>query len=469
MKNLMINNLILHELQQFSYGLRLPVTLVTVVIMFAVSSLTYISEYSESVGNYNELTSFQEQQLRDRAGNVSEVAAGVRSYRLPPRNNGFISDCGELNMPNTLEYTAYNTLRFSTSISKGNPLSMPSSRINWGFIITVLFSFLAIIFSFDAVSGERERRTLALSLSNPVKRSQILVGKFVAVNLLLTACATVGIIVAILILMLSPAVSITGSTFTEIGMFLLFAVFFTGSMSAIGLFSSVVCSSSNISLLLSVSLWLTFIIAIPNFSHTFGRAAWPVEKVNVMKTKIEEKYNEIEASFPDGKWVADPDHPFNPDHEIGANMQMAFDKSEGDFLNGHYSAQFRQVDNTRLRTLISPPAVFEYGAESLLDGGYTRLYRNYSDLRNFKTQYLQWFKDIDAKDSESPHWYNPRDASLSTSRKPVAYDEIPQYSERRATVAERLSGTLNYLMVMIAYMGVMFTITVIRFERYDVR
>jgi ABC-type transport system involved in multi-copper enzyme maturation permease subunit len=459
----------LHELQQFSYGLRLPITLVTVMVMFAVSSLTYIREYSELVRNYNELTSVQEQQLRERASDVSDVAANTRSYQLPPRNNGFISDCGELNMPNTLDYTVYNKLRFSTAISKGNPLSMPSNRINWGFILTVLFSFLAIIFSFDAISGEKERRTLALSLSNPVKRSHILLGKFIAINLLLIACAIVGILIALLVLMLSPAVSITGETFSEIGLFLLFVVFFTGSMSAIGLFTSVVCSSSNISLLLSVSLWLTFLIAIPNFTQTLGMAAWPVEKVNVMQTKIDGKYKEIEASFPDGKWRSDWSHPFTPEHEIRANMCMAFDKNEGDFWSEHYTAQFRQVDHTRRWTWISPLAVFEYGSEALLDGGYTRLYRNYNDLQNFKTQYLQWFKEVDAKDDESPHWYNPRDISLSTSRKPVTYDEIPQYAERSATMVERLAETLKYLMIMLAYMGVMFTLTIIRFERYDVR
>jgi hypothetical protein len=150
-------------------------------------------------------------------------------------------------------------------------------------------------------------------------------------------------------------------------------------------------------------------------------------------------------------------------------MRMAFDKNEGDFWREHYIAQFRQVDHTRRWTWISPLAVFDYGSEALLNGGYTRLYRNYNDLQNFKTQYLQWFKDVDAKDPDSPHWYNPADGALSTSRKAVAYEEIPQFAERHATIPERLAETLKYLMVMLAYMGVMLVLTIVRFERYDVR
>ncbi|MDR0700171.1 MAG: ABC transporter permease [Tannerella sp.] len=463
-----MKNLILHELQQFLYGLRLPITLSIVLAMFAVSSLTYIGEHGETVKSYHELTANQEQQLRDMAGNATNVATKQRGYRLPPRNNAFISDCGELNMPNTLAYTAFHYLRFSAGVSRDNPLLMPSNRINWSFILITLFSFLAIIFSFDAVSGEKEQRTLALRLSNPVKRSHILVGKFIAVNALLIACALAGILLALLILTLSPAVSITGDTFAEIGLFLLFVVFFTGSMSAIGLFASVMCNSSNISLLLSVSLWLVFLIAVPNFAQTLGMTAYPVEKVNVMQTKIREKYKEIEASFPGGKWSSRGDNPFHPPHEIRANMLMAFDKNEADFWGEHYAAQFRQAENTRLWTWISPLAVFDYGTEALLDGGYLRLRHNYADLQNFKIQYLQWFKDLDAKDAESPHWYNPYEY-YSTTHKAVAYEEIPQFTERPATIAERLAETFKYLMVMLAYMGVMFALTIIRFERYDVR
>jgi ABC-type transport system involved in multi-copper enzyme maturation permease subunit len=440
-----------------------------VLLMFAVSSITYIREYGESVKSYRELTANREEQLRKLTSNATQVVIEKREYQLPPRNNGFISDCGEPNMSNTFVYTAFNRLWFTTNINKDNPLAMPSNRINWGFTLTVLFSFLAIIFSFDAVSGEKERHTLALCLSNPVKRSHILAGKFIAVNVLLIACALAGILLALVILTLSPSVSITGETFSEIGLFLLFVVFFTGSMSAIGLFSSVMCNSSNISLLMSVSLWLVFLIAVPNMANTVGMAILPVEKSKVMTTRMEAKRVEIEDSFTDPKkWAAHSGNLFYPPHETRANMQMAFDRNEGDFWGEYYAAQFRQVETTRRWTWISPLAVFDYGTEALLDGGYPRLRHNYDDLQNFKIQYRQWFKELDAGDDKSPHWYNPSE-DLSTTRKSVAYEEIPQYAERPATIAERLAETLKYLMVMLAYMGVMFVLTIVRFERYDVR
>ena len=463
-----MKNLIIHEIQQFLYGLRFPIAFMIVLVMFAASSLTYIGEHKEVVQKYHELTANQEAQLREQANNATNVAIRQRSYQLPPRSSSFISDCGELNMPHTLVYDAYYHIGFDADAAKSNPFIMPSSRINWGFVMLALFSFLEIIFSFDAVTGEKEQRTLALRLSNPVKRSHILVSKFIAINVLLITFAVVGMLLALVILMFSPAVAMSSETFLEIGLFLLFVVFFTGSMTAIGMFASVISRNSNISLLLSVSLWLMFMIAVPNFARSIGMSLYPVEKSNVMWTKINDKYKEIEASFPAGKWTSSGNNPFLPQHEIRANMMMAFAKNQADFQAEHLYEQFRQLEKTRLWTWISPLAVFEYGAEALLDGGYLRLHKNFSDLQNFKIQYLQWFKELDAKDDQSPHWYNPNE-DYSTTKKPVAYEEIPQFTERSTTLGERLAETIKYLAIMLAYMGIMFFVTILKFERYDVK
>lgn len=462
-----MKTLIIHEIQNFLYGLRFPISLSIVLIMFIASPLTYISEHKETVKKYNELTNNQEQTLRDMASNATNVATNQRSYQLPPRNSGFISDCGEMNMPNTLIYTAFYREYFDTNMTKSNPFIMPSNRINWGFIMIVLFSFLAIIFSFDTISGERERRTLSLCLSNSVKRSHILISKFIAINTLLLIFAFLGILVSIIILMMSSSIHFTVETFSEIGLFLLFVVFFTGSMTAIGMFTSVMCRNSNISLLFSVSLWLMFLIAIPNFSRTISINLYPIEKEVAVWTKINDKRKEIEASFPDGKWSSKGNEPFYPRHEIRAQMMMAFDKNEADFRKEHLQEQFLQLEKTRQWTWISPLAVFEYGAEALMDGGFLRLKKNYYDLQNFKIQYLQWFKDIDAKDDKSPHWYNPYE-DYSTTRKEVTFEEIPQYTEHSVPIAERLADTLKYLMIMLAYMGIMLVIILLKFERYKI-
>lgn len=78
-----------------------------------------------------------------------------------------------------------------------------------------LIPLIALLLSFDAIAGERERGTLALGLSYPLSRAEILVGKFlahicvlafsVAVGLAVTA-ALVGLLFGPSELMLAPLV-----------------------------------------------------------------------------------------------------------------------------------------------------------------------------------------------------------------------------------------------------------------------
>jgi len=89
-------------------------------------------------------------------------------------------------------------------------------------------------------------------------------------------------------------------------------------------------------------------------------------------------------------------------------------------------------------------------------------------MHNYQEQFLQWFKDIDSKDEESPHWYNPYE-NYSTSKKPIAVEQIPQYQEQLAPFAERLSFTVNYLVAMILMIALFFGLCFYFFTRYDVR
>ena len=50
-------------------------------------------------------------------------------------------------------------------------------KIDWVFI-GILMSFFVILFTFDAIAGERARGTLSLMMSNAVSRGQMLLGKY---------------------------------------------------------------------------------------------------------------------------------------------------------------------------------------------------------------------------------------------------------------------------------------------------
>ena len=53
-----------------------------------------------------------------------------------------------------------------------------ATKIDWQLIITYLHYVNPLLFTFDALSGEREQGTLRLCLANPISRPVLLIGKF---------------------------------------------------------------------------------------------------------------------------------------------------------------------------------------------------------------------------------------------------------------------------------------------------
>ena len=99
------------------------------------------------------------------AGGIDEVVSRsikMRSEGSISRSSGVEDEDYEWRHPLRLEYQV---------VSSGSGSSR-RVKINWVFI-GVLMSFFAILFTFDAIAGERARGTLSLIMSNTVSRGQV--------------------------------------------------------------------------------------------------------------------------------------------------------------------------------------------------------------------------------------------------------------------------------------------------------
>ncbi len=464
----MLKTIIIRELQNHLYSLRFIIALMLTLILFGTSSVSFIIEFKEQKSTYEQgMTKIQEN-MKNVASNASNFAQNINAIPFAPRNSAFIASCQEESIPNTIIYNAFNVYGYDITKGNNNPFIMPAKNINWEFIMVLLFSFLAIIFTFDAVAGEKEMRTLALSLSNPVSRGVMLTGKFLGTVIILTMCVVMGIVMSILILLFSGQTMITYATIAEIGGFLLLSFLLIACASAIGLLTSVLCYSANTSLLIGLMMWLILLFIIPHTTLLLSNKLFPVESSDVITQNTNNSRKIIEASFPDGKWHSESNNPFTPDHQIRANMQMEFMLGEKKIRDNWYNSQFSQYVNTSKMTLISPMFIFEMGNEHMLNGGFQRFKNNWDDLHTYQGQFLAWFKAFDAKDPQSPHWYNPYE-DYSTSKSKINIDEVPVYSESIIPFAQRISQSGIYIALLLVYSTIIFFVSFMLFVRYDVR
>jgi len=405
--------------------------------------------------------------LQEQANNASNLATIQKNYVLEPRSNTIISDCKENMFPNQFIYSAYNVFNFEVRHDNVNPLLKPVQILNWSFIVTFCMSFLALLFAFDSISGEKEEHTLSLALSNPVSRGSILWAKYLAIVSVTTATTIIGILISILIIGISGKIQINAAFLFETLGFISITFLLIALVSVFGLLSSVISHNSNVSLLVSLCFWLFFAIIIPNTSVFWANKLFPIEHRNEVEAKIQQGYSDLCKNAPPGSWSSSSD-PFFERHKLRANIQMQLMENEKKFTQSYIRDMFRQFEETRSFTLLSPMTQFENLNEISLSGGYFRLKTNWDDLQIYQGQFLAWFKAFDAKDTKSPHWYNPKE-DYSTSRKKVNLADVPIYTEKIIPLEKRFIQGGIYIALLLAYTAIIFSLSFVLFMRYDVR
>jgi ABC-type transport system involved in multi-copper enzyme maturation permease subunit len=143
-------------------------------------------------------------------------------------------------------------VQFLQNQSGFSPSGFPSQPIDYGALfgltesrglsmaeLAVLYSpALAILLSADMVSKERDSRTIVKLISKPIKRSEILVGKALAVGIMLAVVGVLSPMISFASLQISLGGRILSDDVTRIGAFTLVYVLYLLVWGMIGLFYS---------------------------------------------------------------------------------------------------------------------------------------------------------------------------------------------------------------------------------------
>lgn len=465
----MLKTVMKREIQNILYSQTFQISFLLIIAVFIIGTIIFLRNYElrneEYIKYHNEYMS----NLRGTAeSNLTKLAVNRQSYILCPRSSEFISDCKEKYFPGRFTYSAYNVFGFAIQTGRVNPYLNNFKNINWMFILTFIVSFVVLLLTYDMISGEKESRTLAATMSNSISRGTILFGKYFSVVVTAMSMIIIGVILSILIIVISNKISLSFTNVMEIFLFLTASFLFISLIAAFGIFSSVLVRNSNVSLLVSLTFWLIFVVIIPNTSLYWSKNIFSIEHSDAVNKKITEARADINRNAPEGSWSALRVNPFFPAHELRAANQTNLMNAERRIQNEYFSDMFRQFERTRLLTMISPVCLYECMCEAVVGGGYLRFQKVWEDLHNFQPMFLKFFKEKDANDPDSPHWYNPN-SDLSTTRKPVSFEEVPLFEEKVMSFTDRFSAGWKYLLITAFYALLIFFVTFVLFVRYDVR
>ncbi|MFC1528702.1 ABC transporter permease [Candidatus Latescibacterota bacterium] len=465
----MLRYIILREIKHNVLSLRLHIAFLLTITVFCLSTIVFVKNHADNLEKYKRDYNEYIENMRETAeSNLSSLAVRRRNFILEPRNTAFITDAKEKYTPNRFQYSAYNVFGYDVTPGSANPYLNPFQELNWAFIVSIIISFTVFLFTFDSISGEKQSRTLAVSLANSISRGTLIFGKYLSTILSSVIILIPGICISLVIILLSGTVALTTATLGEIFGFLTAVVLFTACIAAFGMFASVLSHSARVSLVIALSLWLIFAVLIPSTAVFWSTAIFPIDKAETVDEKVTHERNDINTNAPEGSWSSSSNNPFLPQHELRAANQTNLMNSEKRIRDAYYHDRFRQFERVRLMTLFSPVSLFEYISEAVVGGGYVQFQKTWNDLHVYQEQFLAFFKEKDASDPDSPHWYNPYE-DLSTTRKPANFEELPLYKEKVISIDERIMQASIYLLVMVVYTALVFFLTFVLFVRYDVR
>lgn len=465
----MLKTIILTDIKQNIQSFKLQVSFIIMLVVFTIGSIAYIFQYRDTMKDYRDYSSRMVEEIRKESDiNITHVAVERNNQLFAPLNNGFIDDAKSQFTPNNIQYSAYNVFGYSISRKISNPYLYLSNDLNWVFILSILTSFAILLLSHDAISGEREQQTLKMILSNRVSRGVLLFGKYSSIVISGVLMVIPGLIVSLIILILSGTLKMSSLLVFETIGFMVIGSLFIATISALGLFCSVVSRSANVSLLIGLTLWAVFLIFSPNLAVFAAEQVYKIKNSETIQNEVKMTQDAINKAAPEGSWDMWGDNPFFPKHELRATNITNLMNAEKQIKDEWYNNQFRQYEKSLWFTLLSPISIFGMTSETITGSGYPRFRKNWEDLHTYQTQFLAWFKEIDAKDPKSPHWYNPEE-DVSTSREKIKFEEIPLYTERLMTMPERLTKAFPGIMLLVVYSFLLFGISVLLFNRYDVR
>lgn len=278
----MLSLLIQKELKNILLSPKFPATFLVCSVLILISVFVGINEYNNAVLQYETNQQIAQQDI-EQANSWSRVRNIV--HREPNPMQIFVSglhfDVGRLSGISTT-----NDVKLTRSPYSDETLFAIFRFIDFAFIVQVVLSLFAILFTYDAINGERENGTLKLSFANPVSRASYLFAKFAGTWLGLIIPLLIPILIGLLLLMIFGIPMSSGdwiSVSSLIGLAVLYITFFIG----MGLLISSITRRSSLSFLLLLVIWIGGVFILPRMGVMAAGQIVQVESIAQLEAKQE--------------------------------------------------------------------------------------------------------------------------------------------------------------------------------------
>ena len=467
----MLALLIRRELLEHLISLRFSVLLMLTVVLMGVNAFGFAKgTYSFKRDRYIKNTAAEYTKVRTHANRGLRYLAlrGPEKIYIKPSPLIFAAVGATYTLP---DYVSAETslsfhnnhfsvlypwiLHFPTSLDPDAQQLFLGLSLDWVFIVGVVLSLAALLFTFNAIIGEKEQGTLKLLMSHALTRHTLLGGKFCSTMLALTCILFLSLVINILLVLLLSDINISGVEWVRlVGLFFL-SLIYLSVFTAIGLLVSIVSDSARSSLVAVLLLWTVGVLVWPEIGGSIAARLAHVSSA----IETEHRFNH---DFPINRKVGNvintlsrnPRDQRNPEkiRELSQVMRE-WRQTHQALSNSGLSERLGQVEVGRHLTRLSPMGCFKYSMEALAGTGLARYLSFVAQVRTYGQQFEQTVLALDQNDPRSMHIPLVKEG---LSSKKVDPNIIPVFEENISASTLARQGLLDvgglFFFAVLSYM-----------------
>ena len=198
----MLVTLIKKEIVTTVLDLRFIIASLLFLVLIPLGMYVSRKGYEQRLANYR----LEHQMYRQKYGKEVSSEVEVQGFRPPSVLSIFASGLDHY-IPDKVITSRSGIFRTTKDVSGDSP-SLLFGRMDLFFNMCFVASLVALAFTFNSISGEKQAGTLGLVLSNPVSRSHILLSKIIGTYVSLLIPLAMSLLIAAIILELSQDISI---------------------------------------------------------------------------------------------------------------------------------------------------------------------------------------------------------------------------------------------------------------------
>ncbi len=286
----LIQKEIMHHILSARFVALLVMCLLLIPLTLSINYRNYLQnlvDYQESV----KLANIEETTVNPKMPLEPEIEVS-KLFLKPTPLSVFAIGLGDA-LPNYLGMTRNGIIQGAPALVSDS-LSYLLGHLDYLFLVGTVFSLLALLFTFDAVAGEREAGTLRITLANSLPRDLFLWSKLIGGYLVFVVPFLVSFLFGLLVLVWQEFPLGEPDIFPRVLSLTLISLLYIAVFFAIGTVISTYLDNSKTALIVAFTVWVFAVLITPRVGFLAAKFIAPTQtsqSVYLEKTALRENFN----------------------------------------------------------------------------------------------------------------------------------------------------------------------------------